>query len=404
MRRAILAMAPLLALTAAAHGDGAAPPAVIGGADAIAGKWPDIAAVLYPTSTGDKSKCTGTLVAPTVVLTAGHCADASDAMPADHALIGTSSLARPGDGETLEIARRVAFPDALETEDIAVLVLAQPSTRPPRPIATGWARLDIANGAEVALVGFGAVDRDGMQFVDALQEAHTTITDFDCRAADGCNTAAQPAGELGAGGMGIDTCRGDSGGPLYLITSYGAFLAGVTSRAYQHAMFDCSEGGIYGRPDKVIDWIESVAGVPVSHGPEPAVDPLVVAQRDVAVTQIRVNDPKTDAHTFAITAQPAHGFAAVDSDGTVHMCSYNSPLGDDELTVAIADAHNARRTLSVAVKIQVTDGGPPTPCDYHELETDTGGCCDSGGRGSAGAVALAIAVIALARRRRSPRR
>ena len=38
-----------------------------------------------------------------------------------------------------------------------------------------------------------------------------------------------PDGELGAGGMGIDTCPGDSGGPLYLPTDFGTFLAGVTS-------------------------------------------------------------------------------------------------------------------------------------------------------------------------------
>ena len=49
-------------------------------------------------------------------------------------------------------------------------------------------------------------------YVDELQEATTVITDADCSRTDlGCNIAAYPNGELGAGGMGVDSCPGDSG-------------------------------------------------------------------------------------------------------------------------------------------------------------------------------------------------
>src|SRR6188508_2660685 len=41
---------------------------IIGGTSAPAGKWPDTVAVLGP-----QSACSGTLIAPDVVLTAGHC-------------------------------------------------------------------------------------------------------------------------------------------------------------------------------------------------------------------------------------------------------------------------------------------------------------------------------------------
>src|SRR5688500_1012701 len=47
-----------------------APTPVIGGTAVPAGKWPDAVAVL------GQGSCTGTLIAPDVVLTAGHCADA----------------------------------------------------------------------------------------------------------------------------------------------------------------------------------------------------------------------------------------------------------------------------------------------------------------------------------------
>jgi endonuclease G len=216
---------------------------VIGGASAKSGAWPDVAGILFPGSNGDEALCTGTLVAPTVVLTAGHCYDPLEPLP-DNVLIGTSSLARPDDGETIEIQAGFVYPDAQTSEDVTVLVLARASSRTPRKIATGWARVDVVNGARIALVGYGATNQDGNRFVNELQEATTKITDFDCSKSSGCNAAARPAGELGAGGMGVDTCPGDSGGPLYLTTGYGAFLAGVTSRSYDNARVACSEGGI----------------------------------------------------------------------------------------------------------------------------------------------------------------
>src|SRR6185369_14964998 len=124
-------------------------------------------------------------------------------------------------------------------------VLARASSRKPRPVVDGWARLNLVNGAAVELVGYGAINATGDHFIDELQEASSTITDVDCTTSAGCNPGAQPAGELGAGGMGIDTCPGDSGGPLYLMTRYGPVLAGVTSRSYDNPPVPCSGGGIY---------------------------------------------------------------------------------------------------------------------------------------------------------------
>ncbi|HEX8107630.1 MAG TPA: trypsin-like serine protease [Kofleriaceae bacterium] len=353
---------------------------VIGGSDAAPGKWPDVAAVMFPID-GEVPLCTGTLVAPTVVLTAGHCYDRTSAPLPDSVLIGTASLDRPGDGETIPIARGYVYPNAGTTEDLAVLVLARPSTRPPRRIVDGWARADLVNGAAISLVGFGAIDRAGMVYVDQLQEATTTITDVDCAASPGCNPTAQPAGELGAGGMGVDTCPGDSGGPLYLSTGYGPVLAGVTARSYDNARFPCSEGGIYVRPDKVLDWIEQVAGVPVARVASPTAS-MVATQDHCGSTRIAVNDPASQSHSFRVTTPPAHGRASVDPDGTVRVCTDAGAPDDDHVVVTISDdAASVDRSLPVTIPVTAA------------------GCCDAGGR-PGGAIPLAIGVLALARRRR----
>jgi secreted trypsin-like serine protease len=60
---------------------------VIGGAAAPAGKWPDTVAVLWD----GEQQCTGTLVAPNVVITAGHCVIGG---APDHVLVGASKLSQ----------------------------------------------------------------------------------------------------------------------------------------------------------------------------------------------------------------------------------------------------------------------------------------------------------------------
>lgn len=370
---------------------------VIGGRNAPAGKWPDTAAVLY----GGQQGCTGVLIAPTVALTAGHCnGDDLDAI-----LVGTASLARSSEGETIKVTKRIEHPDSSATEDLMVLVLERASKFAPRAIATGWARLEIKNSARVAIVGYGATDADANNYIDELQEAETTIIDADCTEKPGCNQSVAPGGELGAGGMGIDTCPGDSGGPLYLVTDHGTFLAGITSRAYDDAVRPCGEGGIYGRPDKVIDWIEQSAGVAVTRGPEPEAEAIEAKRGGDGETTVIANDPKSESHTFAIAAPPARGTAKVREDGRVRVCvDPAAPAGSDALTVSVTDKDDAGRSVSVRIPITVEAGAESGACDVEDFE-EGGGCCD-GGRG-ASSLPLALGVVALVvgrpRRRRGVR-
>lgn len=369
----------------------AGPEEVIGGDDAPLGKWPDTAGILF----GGQAQCTGTLIAPTVVLTAGHC-NSSDL---SQVLLGTNNLNRPadGDGEKINVIKRVQ----LQQNDTTVLVLATPSKTKPRALATGWAKFDIKNGAPVQLVGYGATNANASQFTPVMQEAETTITDFDCSVKPGCDNF-----EIGAGGAGIDTCPGDSGGPMYLLTDYGDFLIGVTSRAYSGAQNFCGEGGIYGRPDLVVDFIEAAAGVPVTRGPEPTIDePLLAIRGDAGEAQIIHNDPKAGtSHTFAITTQPMKGSAAVNSDGTLRVCvNADATPGDTEsVVVTVTDSADPNRSVAQRFKVSVAGNEPVSgTCDPNAFgEGDGGGCCDSGGQGAGGSALLSLFALVMFRRRR----
>lgn len=372
---------------------------ILGGTNVPAGKWPELAGIVFG---GDSIECTGTLVAPTVVVTAAHCIE-DFGPPASHVLLAATSLARQEEGERIAVTARHAYPGGLDSIDIAVLVLATPSQQAPRAIATGWARPEIRDGAEVVIAGYGAIDRDGEEFIDDLQEAVTTITDFDCSRSAGCNSIARPAGELGAGGMGIDTCAGDSGGPLYVATAYGAYLAGVTSRGYDDNRYYCSEGGIYGRPDKIVDWIEQQTGVTVARAPGPAYDARISAVRGYpAETAIVPNDPKPTTHAFTIKTPPRYGQAAVSARGQLRVCTDPGVVGDDSLVVNVADAADPARNLDLAIQIVVEDGAPGADCSPTDFGGDDGGCCDAG-RGAGGSIPLALAVLGVIARRRRGR-
>lgn len=363
---------------------------ILGGADVPVGKWQDAAAI----RTNNNWFCTGTLIAPNVVLTAGHC----NADLPNNVLVGTSSLSRPSEGEVIPVEQRIEYSNSQRTADLLVLVLDRDSKFEPRPIATGWARAEIRNGAMVEIVGFGAIDRDGNQYTPALKEATTAITDFDCSASSGCKTSIKPAGELGAGGMGIDTCGGDSGGPLYLTTEFGTFLAGATSRGYANNQYYCSEGGIYVRPDKFIEWIEQSAGVKVHRAPEPTAEPIIAVRGHAGEAQIVHNDPKSKDHTFAIATPPVAGTAAVRGDGRVRVCTKDDIVGPDSVVVTVTDTKNPARSADIKIPITVEDGEPGTDCDPNDFG-DGGGCCDSG-RSAGGALPLSLGVLALLFRRR----
>jgi secreted trypsin-like serine protease len=415
MPRAVLVSLLLVCLASSLALGGPEAP-VIGGSNAPQGMWPATAAILYGSASDPSAansmpaksfECTGVLVAPTVVLTAGHCVpnvDDAGGYIGDltGVLIGAADLDDPSAGDLI-VAQNSdisQYPSSQTTIDIGIIKLETASHMTPAPIADGWAKFDIANGAPVEFVGYGSIDKNGATYIPQEQEAKSTITDYNCTMSAGCNAGAMPDGELGAGGSGIDTCPGDSGGAMYLLTSYGTFVAGITSRGYSTDTTDCGMGGIYGRPDKIVDYIETTTGTKVSHGPMPSADAITAVTGGLGTTSIVTNDPKSDEHHFAITTPPAHGAAAVSEVGDVRYCA-SSQTGSDALTISVTDTHDGTRTLPVTVAIDVTAGAGSGSCDVNGFPS--GGCCDAGGGSSRslGSLGLALVVGAVLRRRRS---
>ncbi len=200
------------------------------------------------------SGCTGTLIAPDRVLTAGHCLQGFS--PVGYSvLVGTDGNALVGFGDnkfTGAIAHggipargfaihpkfRESFPfakkklaNAIALDDVGIILLAQPVTGvAPVKLSTGAA--DEKTGETASLFGYGLTGPSFMSSPKALQTgAMTVISAKTCaKAYPHAILASEICGQdLKRHSPLIQACAGDSGGPFIRQTASGPVQIGITS-------------------------------------------------------------------------------------------------------------------------------------------------------------------------------
>lgn len=224
------------------------PDAIVGGKRTT--DFPDCCAI------GDDTDfyCTGTLIAPRLVVTARHCPDIT------RVFLKGSDISQLNTGEVISVAKTIGH----DTHDLRILVLERDSTVSPRHVAQG---AEIGNPKKARLVGFGTVNLGGNIGYGIKRMVDVPITSLGCATQNEQTTFGCRGGkEMVAGHKGLlkDSCRGDSGGPLYIKSSTGGYyLLGATSRGLGNTNNVCGDGGIYVRVDQFLDWIRDVSGIEV---------------------------------------------------------------------------------------------------------------------------------------------
>lgn len=207
---------------------------IVGGGFASTGEYPWMAAV-YLGSPSSGQYCGGTLVKPTVVITAAHCILGLPAPHVTGVLLGRLTLSGTG-GEQIPIAGMVIHPlwnAANNTYDIAAIKLQRASSQTPLPWVVPGQEALYAPGVTATVTGWGATSEGGSGS-NTLKEANVPIvSDTTCAASYGGAPLGINASQhvcAGYANGGTDTCQGDSGGPLMVKNAANQFvLAGVTS-------------------------------------------------------------------------------------------------------------------------------------------------------------------------------
>ncbi len=222
---AALALAAVLAVgDMPSHaGTGTRPPVteVVGGQLAPAGKFPWMVRL----SMG----CGGSLTAPRVVLTAGHCVDGSgrnDHITVTAGVVNLKSR-KAIVARSVEIIRAPGFHDETQGDDWAVIELDRPLDLPTLPLVRGP-----GDEGVFTVMGWGQTREDSIRQQRRLHYATVpTVPDETC-AADYAEAGVKLVADesICAGRGGVDTCQGDSGGPMVARDATGRWVqVGIVS-------------------------------------------------------------------------------------------------------------------------------------------------------------------------------
>jgi len=282
-----VALAMLLAAMAIATPAQSRSPAqasIVGGSTATTEEWPWAAFVLALDRREEGFTCTGTVVAPTLILTAAHCIKdvlTGSSIPAHRYTVvtGSGDVRDTSVRQVSKVVRTLVYPgfDRFKLHgDAGLLELATPTTAPPVALAGPSDATLLGPGLPTWIAGWGIKNGKGKpRQSPILRRAQTYVQRLRyCRnharvyypffnTTQLCTIT--PAG-FGRGG----TCHGDSGGPALAFRGDGTPVQiGITSLG--PADCDTRLPDVFTRVDRISAWVgESIArtsaAVPIAEG------------------------------------------------------------------------------------------------------------------------------------------
>lgn len=224
--------------------------AIYGGTDAEEGAYPWMAHIFIG-EPQDGIVCGGSLVAPTILLTAAHCVPHElDALLGPNLVTGGEKIedyrvmfgqvdVRGEHGDVYRVVAGHRHPGARvvlphlggaghAANDIAVLEIDRPAPYPTIRVATDADRGLYPSGTMARVIGWGCTET--VCFPNRLQQVDVPVySDDECATAPNYALMYHAPTELCAGDRGRDSCGGDSGGPLFVHDEHGPVVFGVVN-------------------------------------------------------------------------------------------------------------------------------------------------------------------------------
>jgi secreted trypsin-like serine protease len=279
------ALAALLAASvfaAPAMADGRAHASIFGGSSAASEEWPWAAFILALDKHGEGFSCTGTVVAPTLVLTAGHCVE--DILTGEKTPVGRYAVVTGSrdvrDSAVRQISKVVSaipYPGFNRFKlhgDAGLLVLATPTSAPPLALAEPIDLPLFEAGMPTWIAGWGLNDRGVKpRQSPVLRRAATyvqrrTYCRNHGRAYYPFFNASLQLCTITPPGFSIGTCHGDSGGPALAYRADGTPVqVGITSLG--PADCDTTLPDVFTRVDLVAPWVNEWIAATAAGTPPP---------------------------------------------------------------------------------------------------------------------------------------
>jgi secreted trypsin-like serine protease len=286
----LLALALLAALTFSAIATAATPAAsnpkatgsVIGGHNTTIEDFPSLAYIEGVQATAGYA-CTGTVVAPRVVLTAGHCVeDIESSSIVEPKLIavatGVSNLTKIAPEQISRVEKVLAYPGFDPTElhgDAGLLILTDPVEAPPIALAGSEDAPLYEPGVKLTVAGWGIDDRNTGHAPNQLQAATVPIEEAK-RCKEGTRRfypffdSGRQICTLDVPTFKITTCHGDSGGPAIATRPDGSQVElGVTSLG--DGSCNPTSPAVFTKVDQISSWVQSWIDAVEAGGPTPRI-------------------------------------------------------------------------------------------------------------------------------------
>ncbi|HEX4751392.1 MAG TPA: serine protease [Solirubrobacterales bacterium] len=255
---------------------------VIGGHDTTVEKYPSLAFIEGVQAT-DGYACSGSVVAPRVVLTAGHCVeDLESSSLVEPGLVGVatgvSNLQNIPADKISTVERVLVYPHFDPSQlhgDAGLLILKAPVSATPIALATSADSSLYEPGTKLTIAGWG-VDKQGSEEIPNQLQAATVPVEESSRCQKGIRRIypfLDPSLQvctIDAPQLKITPCHGDSGGPAIATRADGSMVeVGITSMG--NATCKPTSPAVYTRVDQISAWVQKWIAAVEAGGPQPQI-------------------------------------------------------------------------------------------------------------------------------------
>jgi len=257
---------------------------IIGGTAAQLGSFPSLAYVI-DIQGSYAYQCSATVVAPSLVLTAGHCAENTKTgvrfKPSGFRIVtGAVDPLTPGAtvSRVLGVIVYPGFARKLDEGDAALLVLANPVAAPPVALATASETRRLKAGSQATMAGWGLTSFAQRLPTETLQSADTVV-----QGRSWCALNAPPFSAKGEicgiapPSYATGACSGDSGGPLLAQPPGGGAQIQIGIAVHVYGQCSTHRPSVFVKVSAIASWIHTwivaYRSSPVSPTPAPSPPP-----------------------------------------------------------------------------------------------------------------------------------